>query len=270
MRAAGYLFAAMLLSTAAAHAGPVTGAAREAFAGGWKGAACNAAGDDAAMSFSLEFALTGGRMNVDNNYESLGPRRVKAIDASGDAVTLMLDGGAKWIFRQPKPDTLVSVTPIPEYADMKGVTFHRCYTPADRSGLHLDAKQTAGISAEMPGGPTLIDLRAKKGCAATEYQYLDFDLVGPAEFKLHRWNSMAYAEKIADGGTSSLKIDEIADFIIEKADAIPGGYRFTITELIPPEGARGDTTTITVKVNRDHTATIPEWKRTYALCTAPK
>ena len=112
---------------------------------------------------------------------------------------------------------------------------------------------------------------ARGGCAATEYQYLDFDLVGPLDFKLHRWNSMAYAEKLADGGKSSLKTDEIADFIIEKADAIPGGYRFSITELIPPEGARGDTTTITVLLDpAKRRASIPEWKRTYALCAAPK
>ena len=270
MRVLGFLVAALLISTAA-HAVPVTGVAREAFAGGWKGAACNAGGDETPVSFALEFALTGGQMNVDNNYESLGPRYVKTLDVSGDTVTLTLDRGGKWTFKRPKPDTLVSIAPIADYADMKGVTFHRCYKPADRSAIHLDAKQTAAISAEMPGGPTLIDLRAKGGCKATEYQYLDFDLVGPTEFKLHRWNSMAYAEKLADGGKSSLKTDEIADFIIEKADAIPGGYRFSVTELIPPEGARGDTTTIMVMVDSaKHQATIPQWKRTYALCTAPK
>jgi hypothetical protein len=260
----------VLLGSAAASAAPVTGAARDALAGGWREASCGATGGDAAMSFSLEFALTGGQMAVDNTYESAGPHRVTAIDAAGDTLRLTLDGKDVWIFRRTRPDTLVSVTPASDYDNMKGLTFKRCSKPADRSTIHLNAKQTAAISAEMPGGPTLIDLRAAKGCAATEYQYLDFDLVGPLDFKLHRWNSMALAEKIADGGKSSLKIDEIADFIIEKADAIPGGTRFSITELIPPNGSRGDTTTITLKLNPDHTASIPEWKRSYALCTAPK
>jgi hypothetical protein len=122
----------------------------------------------------------------------------------------------------------------------------------------------------MPGGPVLIDLRAKRGCAAIEYQYLDFDLVGPTGFVLHRWNSLGLGEKLADGGKPAFATDEIADFTIDRAEATPQGYRFTVTELIPPNGSRGDTTVVDVVINKDGTATIPQWKHRYARCTHPQ
>jgi hypothetical protein len=125
----------------------------------------------------------------------------------------------------------------------------------------------AGTASAMPGGPILIDSRAPKGCKAALYQYFDFDVVGPGGFVLHRWSSSAAGEKLADGGKLGFATDEIADFTIDQADAIPGGYRFKVTERIPPNGSRGDTTTITVNV-KGQTATIPEWKRSYAVCMA--
>lgn len=263
--------AALVLSVSAAAAAPLTPAQREALAGGWRSQACDASGEDGpGLSFTLEFAVSGGVMYVDDNYESSGSHKVTAADATGGTLRLTLDG-QPWTFTWAKDGTLKSLKPTDDYSSMAGLTFRRCTRPADRGAIHLDARQTAGIAADMPGGPTLIDTRAKGGCKATEYQYLAFDLIGPLGYQLHRWNSMAYAEKIADGGKSSLKVDEIADFLIEKADAIPGGYRFTLTELIPPNGSRGDRTVVTVLIdNARHLATIPEWKRTYALCTNPK
>jgi hypothetical protein len=256
------------LGVSAATAAPVTGAAREAYAGEWRATACGAGADANAASFTMEFAMTGGLMGVNTGDETSGQHTVEAVDVAGDAVVLKIDGRDTWAFKRARDGSLVSGKPISIYSQMQGLTFRHCVKAADRGTIHLTRVQAGAISGAMPGGPVLIDLRAKKGCKALEYQYLNFDLVGPAGFTLHRWNSMALGEKLAGGGKPAFKTDDISDFRIEKADAIPGGYRFTLTEFIPPNGARGDTTTITVNV-KGKTATIAEWKRSYALCTEP-
>lgn len=260
-----------LLFATSVSAAPVTGAARDALAGSWQAipgstkSACGS-GDETAVSIVLEFAMTGGTITVDDgNQESSGQDTITAVDDTKDKLTLKLKSGT-WTFKHGANGVLVSEKPPEEFNTMAGHSFRLCTKPADRSAIHLTPAQAAGISAAMPNGPTLIDSRAPKGCKATEYQYLNFDVVGPTGFQLHRWNSYAVGEKLADGGKLNFKVDEITDFNIEQADVIPGGYRFKVTELIPPNGSRGDTTTITVNI-KGKTATIPEWKRTYLLCT---
>ena len=44
--------------------------------------------------------------------------------------------------------------------------------------------------------------------------------------------------------------------------------KITITELIPPNGSRGDTMTITLVPTIDGRASVPEWKRSYMRCSA--
>lgn len=265
-----------LISTlvGAAQAAPVTGPARDSYAGEWRAnvgssaSACGAGTQEGAVRFTLEFAMTGGRIFIDDNTEAAGSDTVEGIDDTGGTVTFKLPGGS-WTFKHAAGGVLISDKPPAMYPQMHGLAFRQCVKAADRSAIHLTKAQTAAISGAMPNGPVLIDLRASKGCNALEYQYLNFDLVGPTGFTLHRWNSVALGEKLAAGGKPPIKTDEIADFRIEKADAVSGGYRFTLTQLIPPNGSRGDTTTITVNL-KGKTATIPEWKRSYALCTEPQ
>ena len=261
------LVAAFVVAVSATQAAPVTGAARDAFAGGWRAGACGVGAEPNAASFTLEFAMTGGLLTVDTGDERSGQHPIEAVDVAGEAFSFK-SGSDVWRFKRAKDGGLTVLAAPSLYSELKTRTFHRCQPPADRSAIHLNAKQTAAISASMPNGPYLIDLRARKGCQAIEYQYLTFDLVGPTGFELHRWNSSAVGEKLANGGKLNFAIDEISNFRIEQADAIPGGYRFKITELIPPNGSRGDTTTITVNI-KGKTAAIPEWKRTYALCSEP-
>lgn len=275
MRTLGLAFALSVLGALSTHAAPLAGAARDAYAGEWRAnvgssaSACGAGAAPGAVHFTLEFAMTGGSMFVDDNSESAGTQKVQSIDDTAGTVTLKLHDGA-WTFKHAAGGVLISDKPLDAYSEMHGLTFRHCMPAADRGAIHLNAAQTAAISGAMPNGPLLVDLRAKKGCKANAYQYLNFDLVGPAGFALHRWNSTAAGERLADGGKLAFLIDDVADFRIEKADVVPGGYRFTVTELIPPNGARGDTTTINVVVNaKNHTASIPEWKRSYALCTKP-
>lgn len=271
MRLFSAALCALLLSVATAQAAPVTGAAREAFAGGWRAGSCSGpSAQPYPASFTLEFAMTGGMMTIDTGDEGGGQQTVGGVDVSGSTVTLTLNKTDKWVFTRKADGSLVADKPIAFYVALTGKTFRLCHKAADRSAIHLTAAQAGEISGAMPGGPYLIDLRARKGCSAIEYQYLNFDLVGPTAFELHRWNSSAVGEKLAVGGKLGFAVDEISNFRIEKADAVAGGYRFTITELIPPNGSRGDTTTITVLLNKKaKTATIPEWKRTYALCDEP-
>jgi hypothetical protein len=261
-----------LVLTSTAQAAPLTGAARDALAGDWRAntessaSACGAGAQESAVNFSLEFAMTGGRIHIDDNTEMAESQPVTAIDDSKTALTLKLEDGS-WTFKHAPGGVLIAGAPPVPFGTLKGLSFRHCVPAADRSAIHLTPVQAKGISSAMPGGPILIDSRALKGCKAVLYQYLDFDVVGPTGFVLHRWNSSAVGEKLADGGRLGFKTDEITDFQIEQADAIPGGYRFKITELIPPNGSRGDTTTITVNI-KGQTATIPEWKRSYAVCTA--
>ncbi len=272
MRSLALAASALLLSAAAVSAAPITGAARDALAGEWRAnpegtaSACGAGAQDGAVNFTLEFALTGGRIHIDDNTEMAESQPVTMVDDGRDALTLKLKDG-KWTFKHAAGGALVAGAPPVPFGTLKGLTFRHCVPAADRSAIHLTPAQARGISSGMPGGPILIDSRSPKGCKATLYQYLDFDVVGPTGFVLHRWNSAAVGEKLADGGKLSFKTDEITDFAIEQADAIPGGYRFKVTEQIPPNGSRGDTTTITVNL-KGQTATVPEWKRSYAVCTA--
>jgi hypothetical protein len=272
MRVAVVAGLSFVLCAEAAGAAPVTGAARDAYAGEWRAnvgssaSACGAGTQAGAVHFTLEFAMTGGSMFVDDNSESAGRQTVQAIDDVGGTLTLKLQDGS-WTFKHAAGGVLISDHPLEAYSQMHGLTFRHCVPAAERSAIHLTPAQARGISSAMPGGPILIDSRAPKGCKAALYQYLSFDVVGPGGFVLHRWNSAAAGEKLADGGKLGFATDEITDFTIDQADAIPGGYRFKVTELIPPNGSRGDTTTITVNI-KGGAATIPEWKRSYAVCTA--
>lgn len=57
----------------------------------------------------------------------------------------------------------------------------------------------------------------------------------------------------------------MTNWTVDKAEAASGGFRLTITELTPPNGSRGDTSTITLLVSGAG-ASVPEWKRAYLRC----
>jgi hypothetical protein len=285
MRRLGFAISLMVLAALPAlaasdpevdHPQKLTAAEANAMAGEWRAHRqgetdpCGAKARVDDVTFTLEFALTGGRIAFDDGTEASGTARVVSIIGMEDSLVMTLADGRRWEFYDDAKGHLSSdVTPSGWEAG-KGLMFYQCRKPASRAAIHLNRVQTAMISSAMAGGPVLIDLRAKKGCAAREYQYLDFDLVGPLGFSLHRWNSVGLAEKLAAGGKPSVVTDEVTDFTVDKADAISGGYRFTVTERIPPNGSRGDTTTLTVLLGQDRIATIPEWKRRYALCKSPQ
>ena len=52
---------------------------------------------------------------------------------------------------------------------------------------------------------------------------------------------------------------------IEGAVKTAAGYDLKVTELIPPNGSRGDTTTLSILRTKDGIS-IPAWKRNYLRC----
>lgn len=243
------------------------------FAGEWRansqkpGGACGQNASAGDMRFTLEFALTDGQIFVGDGTESSQTFAVK-VDTSAKAATFNLGKDGVWKFTR-QGDALISDSPPDLYAEQKGLVFHRCRPAADRRAIKLSKDQIGIVSSAMPPNHVIfVDARAKKGCKALDYQYLTIDLVGPLGFTIGRWNSFHLAEQLADGKKPKLAVDEVSNWTIEKAEAVANGYKFTITESIPPNDSRGDTATITLAPTIDGRASVPEWKRTYVRCSA--
>ena len=272
MRSVVFAAFACVVATAA-QAAPLGPADQVKFAGEWRAnsqkpdGACGQNAGAGDMRFTLEFAATGGQIFVDDGTESSQTFPVK-VDASAKAATFDLGKSGAWKFSR-KGDALVSDSPPDLYAEQKRLVFHRCRGAADRSAIKLTKDQIGIVSSAMPPNHVIfIDARAKNGCKALDYQYLTFDLVGPLGFTLGRWNSTHLGEQLADGKKPKLAVDEVSNWTIDKAEAVANGYKFTITELIPPNGSRGDTMTITLVPTIDGRASVPEWKRSYMRCSA--
>jgi hypothetical protein len=267
------LAALACLAATAVQAAPLSAADQAKFAGEWRAnpqkpdGACGQNAGVGDMRFTLEFAVTGGQMFIDDGTEASQTYAVK-LDANAKAANFDLGKDGSWKFTR-KGDALISDSPPELYAEQKGLVFHRCRAAADRSAIKLNKDQIAAVSAAMPPDHTIfVDARAKKGCKALDYQYLTFDLVGPLGFTLGRWNSGHLGEQLAGGKKPKLAVDQVSNWTIDKAEAVANGYKFTITELIPPNNSRGDTTTITLAPTIDGRASVPEWKRIYLRCSA--
>lgn len=260
--------AAALLCSAPAAAGTLSVADQTALSGEWhaNGTAqpCKS-GEDAPIKMTIEFAATGGTLALDDGSEAAGMYVIKSAQSSKDGVILDLGEEGKLRFNRidGKLKALNSGTGV---ADFTGQMFGRCVLPADRSRIKLEKSDLQFLSSGMPPDePIFIDSRAPKACKAIDYQYLAVDLVGPVSFSLGRANSFSVGEKLADGKKVSLPQDDLTSWILGEAAPAPGGYNLTVTELIPPNGSRGDTTTIFLKKTAKG-FDIPVWKRSYVRC----
>lgn len=273
MRVAALGLAALLAMFTAAQGAPLTPADQSKLAGEWRAnpdkpdGACGQNADIGDIRFTVEFAVTGGQIFVDDGSEASQTFAVKG-DSTAKALTLSLANNGSWKFTH-KGDALVSDTPPDLYSSLKGLVFHRCRPVASRAAIKLSKDQLGILSAATPPNHYIfVDARARQGCKALDYQYLTIDLVGPLGFTVGRWNSMHLAEQLADGKKLKLAIDDVSNWTIDKAEAVANGYKLTITELVPPNNSRGDTTTITIAPTIDGRASVPEWKRTYLRCSA--
>jgi len=266
----GIVLSAVLLFAAPAMAAPLSTAEKTALSGEWHmtgSAKTCQPGEQPDLTMSIEFAATGGTLALDDNSEGAGQYVIKSATTDGKEIDLDLgeDGVLKFA-RSGKQ--LKAITSAGTVGDFSGQLFGHCVAAADRSAIKLERNDLRYLSTGMlPDDPIFIDARDRKGCKAIDYQYLSIDLVGPAGFKMGRANSFSVGEKLADGKKVSLPQDELTEWIVQKADTVSGGYNLTVTELIPPNGSRGDTTTVFLK----KTATgfdIPAWKRSYVRCTS--
>ena len=250
-----------LLSAGVANAASLTSAEQASLEGQWRNG-CS----DGDMTVTIEFAVTGGVIWLDDGSEGADSYRIVSADMSKDRMRFALKDGGKIVFFRRSDGKMTGEEST--RLQFEGRTFAHCQKPADRSAIKLSKAEIAQISAAMPpDNPVLVDERAKAGCKALDYQYLTIDLVGPLDFSMGRWNSADLAEKETENKNVHLARDEVTNWKIEKAESTPQGTKLTITELIPPNGSRGDTTTITLTKPVNGKIAIPEWKRSFIRCT---
>lgn len=268
----------LVFSPYLAHAAPDHAVAPEALLeGGWRfepdgGAppACDQPPGEAGEVITFEFAVTGGRVQWTNAYgEGLSLGVSVAVD--GKAVTLMTPDGPSLNFSMNEDGTLSGLEMADFASELTGKQFRKCYEPADRSLIDGSAKALVFFGGAGDAPPVrFVDTRfAKEGedlCTQAETQYLQLDIVGPLAFTLGRWNSAAIAEKLAAGETVEHPLDDLGNYTLESLTPTGLGWEATVTELIPPNGSRGDTETIRLQVNGEG-VTIPEWQRDYLRCT---
>ena len=158
-------------------------------------------------TLSLEFLRTGGMIFFDDGTEATTRAPLTGAEDVNGIVTLTA-GNQMWRFRTTGSNTMASVRNSASLgADVDDMVYKRCQDPADRNAIALDPTQLKLLAADMPGDEAFfIDTRIapKTGdrCKVDETQYMFFALIGPAEFRLSRWNSFALADKLASGGKS--------------------------------------------------------------------
>lgn len=276
MRIVGGAVLALVLSTSIAQAGALTPEQQTKLEGVWKGV--DAASDAskacspqslAKNTLSLEFMRTGGMIFFDDGTEATTRAPLTSAEEANGIITLTA-GNQIWRFRAMGENAMASVRNSASLgADVDDMVYKRCQEPADRSVVTLDATQLKVIAADMPGDEAFfMDTRLvpKSGdrCKINETQYLFFALVGPAEFRLSRWNSFALAEKAEGDKKPKLPLDPISDWTITSARVDGGRYVFQIKDYEKP-GAAVSTIHLEPKANGEFA--IPEWKRTYVRCT---
>lgn len=278
MRIVGSAILALVASISFARAEGVTlSPERQAsLEGVWKGV--DAASDASKLcteqstsnnTLSLEFLRTGGMIFFSDGSDSSTRAPLSAAEENNGIITLTA-GNQVWRFRSTGKDVLTSVRNSASLgADVDDLVYKRCQPPADRAAIAFEAVQLKLLAADMPGDEAFfIDTRIapKTGdrCVGEETQYLFFALVGPAEFRLSRWNSFALADKMASGGKSKLPLDPVADWAITGARVEGGKYVFQIRDYDKPTAP---VKTIHLEVKANGEFTVPEWKRSFVRCT---
>jgi hypothetical protein len=264
------LFIAVFLLTwvGAASAAPLGDADKAALAGEWRAQlatedVCGAAND--ATRFMLEFALTGGQMFIAEPKAGRLILGVTSVDSDGAALSVSFATGSSWTFARAGKDVLVSQAPPERYNMLKGVTFHHCRPPADRSALKIGKDAVDYFSVMMPPDyPTFIDAHEKDGCKAKSYRYLSIDLVGPENFAVTSGN----LHRTAAGSVVPMRLDDIQTWSIDAADELPNVVRLTIAPLTGVDHVRGAPTKISlVPAEEGNLVTIPEWDAVYRRCS---
>jgi hypothetical protein len=282
MRAHGRILVSIFLflsfATAAASAeGIDISQERQAYLEGvWNGVGADTSADKLctdqapqATTLSIEFMRSGGMAFADGgDAQAVRGRIVEASEANG--VISLTFGNEVWRLR-PESDKVMSKVrssaSLP--GDLDTMYFKRCRTAADRSIVALDDDGLSFLAADLPGDEAFFmdeRLAAKIGdrCAANDTQYLFFVLLGPAEFRLSRWNSFSLSDKLASKKAVKLPpLDDVANWVIESARKEGTKYVFRMRDYDNKDAVPE---TIHVEVKPGGAITIPEWKRTFVRC----
>lgn len=250
---------------------------RQAFLEGiWSGVSTDVSADKlcsttappaGATTLMVEFLRSGGVAFADDGTEAAVRGPITSTSESNGIVSLTFNNEA-WRFRPEGKNIMYRVRSSASLGgDVDTMVFKRCKPAADRSVIALDDAALKFLAADLPGDEAFfIDERhaAKTGdrCAVQETQYLFFVLIGPAEFRLSRWNSFAIADKLAVKKPVKLPLDPISDWQIESASA--DGKKFTV-RMRDFENAKAVPETIHIETKPDGIL-IPEWRRSYVRC----
>lgn len=222
-----------------------------------------------ATAMAIEFEKSGGVLFSSDGGETAIRGRIATASETNGILSLTV-GDEVFRFR---PDTDRIMSRVRSSASLGGdvdtMVFKRCNRPADRSAIALDADGLKFLASDLPGDEAFfIDerLAPKTGnrCAVQETQYLFFALIGPAEFRLSRWNSFALADKMASKqAVRKLPLDPIADWRIETVFVEAGKY---VVRMRDYDNEKALPETVHLEPRPDGIF-IPEWKRTYVRCT---
>jgi len=282
MRALGRIFASTILlvafGVASAHAeGIEISQERQAYLEGvWSGVDADTSADKLctdqapqATTLSIEFLRSGGMAFAnDGSSDAVRGPIVEASEANG--VVSLTFGNEVWRLRPESDKVMSKVRSSASLAgDVDSMYFKRCQKAADRSAIALDDDGLKFLAADWPGDEAYFmddRLAAKSGdrCAVEETQYVFFVLLGPAEFRLSRWNSFALADKLASKQVVKLPpLDPVANWRIEGARVEGRKYVLRMRDYDNKDAVPE---TIHVEAKADGTVAIPEWKRTFIRC----
>ncbi|NOT41953.1 MAG: hypothetical protein HOP13_15855 [Alphaproteobacteria bacterium] len=277
MRAHSLLAAVFSLTFAAvAHAEGIPQERQSFLEGVWSGVSTDVSADKlcsttappaGATTLVLEFLRSGGVAFADDGTEATARGAITAASEANGIVALTFNNEA-WRFRPEGKNLMYRVRSSASLGgDLDVMVFKRCKPAADRAAIALDDAAIKFLAADLPGDEAFfIDERhaAKTGdrCAVQETQYLFFVLIGPAEFRISRWNSFAIADKLAAKKPVKLQLDAVADWQIETARA--DGKKWVV-RMRDYEDAKAVPETIHIET-KSGGISIPEWQRTYVRC----
>jgi len=273
MRLSLIAVAALLVGTPAL-AAPLTAGDKISLEGVWRmndNKASDACGRDGKFQYgieiTIEFKMTGGEIYFEDQAEGSGGDRIVSASKSGDVATFEMAGPSPWKIRLTGKNT----------ADFDGRAMTHCEMAAPRSNMHLakdDVRFLAtGLVPSGTGpyyGAYFVDSRDPGACKAKLFQGLVFDLRSPISPGIARYDSEALRARLKANKPAGIAYDGdgMGRWIVEGVVGTATGWRFAVTELIPPNGSRGDMSSLDVMRTKTGIA-IPAWKRTFVRCSFP-
>jgi hypothetical protein len=176
---------------------------------------------------------------------------------------------AAFTFRKDGPDRMALVRDSASLGmPVDIMVFKRCRAAGDRANIAVSAETLARLSADMPKDmpyfvDTRIAARLPNACTAPQVQYVFFGLLGPAQFRVSRWNSFDLADALEAKKKLSIPLDPIGDWIVQSATEADGAVKLTVVEA---DKADAQPTTLTLQPRSDGRVAVPEWKREFVRC----